>query len=95
MDRIFAREIRCEIIWDKGFRGTERKKNWQQSHDTIFFYTKSDGYTWNDQFQDYADTDMKRYNKTDERGRHYALIKRKRTDGTVYYGKIRLRALTP
>jgi DNA modification methylase len=87
MDKIFQRNITCEIIWDKGFRGTERQKNWQQSHDTILFYTKGERYIWHDQFQEYADTNMKRYNKTDDQGRKYALIKRKRTDGTIYYGK--------
>ena len=30
---------------------------------------------------------MARYNKRDENGNWYALVKRKRTDGTVYYGK--------
>jgi site-specific DNA-methyltransferase (adenine-specific) len=87
MDEIFSRNLRCEIIWDKGFRGTERKKNWQQSHDTILFYTKSDEYIWNDQFQDYADSNLKRYNRTDDMGRKFAQIKRRHSDGTVYYGK--------
>ena len=87
LDEIFDHEIRCEVIWDKGFRGTERHRNWQQSHDTILFYTKSDFYTWNEQFQEYADRDMKRYNKIDSRNRKFALIKRRRGDGSVYYGK--------
>ena len=30
---------------------------------------------------------MKRYNKTDENGKKYALVKRKRTNGEIYYGK--------
>jgi site-specific DNA-methyltransferase (adenine-specific) len=87
VEEIFQREIRCEIVWDKGFRGTRRMRNWQQSHDIILYYTKSDSYTWNEQFQEYADAEMKRYNKIDAAGKNYALIKRRRTDGTVYYGK--------
>jgi DNA modification methylase len=87
LDEVFHRDLRCEIVWDKGFRGTERQRNWQQSHDIILYYTKSDHFTWNDQFQDYADSEMKRYNKQDAEGRRYALIKRRRTDGSVYYGK--------
>jgi DNA modification methylase len=88
MDRIFgAGGFRCEVIWDKGCRGTERKRNWQQAHDTLFFYTKTTDYTWNDQFQEYADPDLSRYNKKDADGRQFALIKRRRTDGMVYYGK--------
>jgi DNA modification methylase len=87
MDKIFGyNNFLAEIIWNKGFRGTEQKNNYQHAHDTLFFYKKSKEYTWNDQFQAYADINMKRYNKIDEKGR-YALIKRRRTDGTVYYGK--------
>jgi len=86
MDRVFG-QIHCEVIWDKGFRGTERQRNWQQSHDTILFYVKGEGYVWNDQYQDYADPAMSRYNKMDDKGRKYALIKRRRTDGSIYYGK--------
>jgi DNA modification methylase len=87
LDRIFEREIRCEIIWLKGFRGTRRQRNWQQSHDIILYYTKSDKFTWHDQFQSYADPEMKRYNKVDSRGNRFALIKRRRTDGSIYYGR--------
>jgi len=87
MDAVFATRLRCEVIWDKGFRGTERKRNWQQSHDTLLFYTATDEYTWNDVYQEYADPTMARYNKVDEDGKRYALIKRRRTDGSVYYGK--------
>ena len=36
---------------------------------------------------DYRDTNLKRYNQIDENGERYALIKRRKTDGTVYYGK--------
>ncbi|MDA4130984.1 MAG: site-specific DNA-methyltransferase [Thaumarchaeota archaeon] len=87
MDEIFSSGIRCEIIWDKGFRGTERRRNWQQSHDTIFFYTKTDDYVWNDQHQKYADSGLSRYNKQDKKGKRFARIKRRHSDGTVYYGK--------
>lgn len=87
LDQIFGHEIQCEIVWDKGFRGTPRARNWQQSHDVILYYTKGDEYIWNEQHQDYADREMKRYNKLDEMGNRFALIKRRRTDGTVYYGR--------
>jgi len=87
MDDIFSRTIQSEIIWEKGFRGTERQRNYQQSHDTILFYTKSEKYVWNDQYQTYADPELGRYNQLDNKGRKFALIKRRRTDGNVYYGK--------
>lgn len=79
--------FRAEIIWDKGFRGTESKGIYQRTHDTIFWYTKTSNWIWNQQYEEYKDQKMGRYNKVDEEGRNYALIKRVRTDGSVYYGK--------
>lgn len=79
--------FRGEIIWDKGFRGTESKNIFQRTHDTIFWYSKSSEWIWNQIFEEYKDKKMSRYNKVDEDGRRYALIKRIRTDGTIYYGK--------
>ncbi len=79
--------FREEIIWDKGFRGTESKNVYQRCHDTIFWYTKTSNWIWNQQYSEYKDQKMGRYNKIDEEGRKYALIKRVRTDGSVYYGK--------
>ena len=76
-----------EVIWNKGFRGTESKRIYQRSHETIFFYRKGKNYTWNPQGQPYKDQSLGRYNQIDEDGNRYALIKRRRTDGSVYYGK--------
>lgn len=87
MDEIFGdNNFLNEIIWNKGFRGTESKKQYQQAHETIFLYTKQNGFIWNQVFSSYKDEDAGRYNKIDENGR-YALIKRVRTNGSVYYGK--------
>ncbi|MGH2327080.1 site-specific DNA-methyltransferase [Campylobacter taeniopygiae] len=74
-----------EIIWNKGFRGTESKNKYQISHDTIFFYSNILN-IWNQPRDSYKDSDMSRYNKEDENGK-YALIKRVKTNGEVYYGK--------
>ncbi len=88
MDEIFGREnFRNEIVWNKGFRGTESKNIYQHAHDVIFWYSKGEGYIWNQVGQPYRDEDLKRYNKVDEYGKRYALIKRRKTDGTIYYGK--------
>ncbi len=88
MDEIFGGEnFRNEIIWNKGFRGTESKNIYQHAHDVILWYSKSKNYVWNDVWQPYRDTDMNRYNKIDEEGNKYAQIKRRKTDGTIYYGK--------
>ena len=47
MDAIFGKEMgRSEIVWRRtGTHGNA--KRWAPVHDTIFFYTKSDAYTWN------------------------------------------------
>ena len=88
LDCIFGpQNFRGEIVWFKGYRGTPRKSRYQQAHETVLFYTKSDAYTWNDVFGEYRDTDLKRYNKIDEDGNRYALVKRRRANGEVYYGK--------
>jgi len=87
-DRIFgADQLRNEIVWYKGFRGTRAKRIFQHSHDILWWYTKGDEYFWEQDFEPYRDEELKRYNKVDESGRRYALIKRRRTDGTVYYGR--------
>ncbi len=87
LDEVFGAEnFRNEIIWDKGFRGTENKGMFQRTHETIFWYSKTRNWIWNQTFEEYSDQKMGRYNQEDEGGR-YALVKRVRTDGTVYYGK--------
>ena len=88
MDEIFGYDnFINEIIWDKGFRGTEAKNIYQHAHDAVLYYGKSKYYVWNQQGQPYKDEDMGRYNQIDEKGRRYALIKRVRTNGEIYYGK--------
>lgn len=88
LDEIFGENnFVNEIVWNKGFRGTESKNQYQQAHETIFLYTKSSDYIWNQIFSAYKDVGAGRYNKIDEKGARFALIKRARTDGTIYYGK--------
>jgi len=87
LDKIFVNRFANEIIWNKGFRGTESKNIYQRSHDMIFYYKLGNNVVWNNPKQPYKNQNLDRYNKTDEDGNRYALIKRKRTDGTVYYGK--------
>jgi len=87
LDEIFGYgNFMNEIIWHYGARATVRKSGLPRKHDTILLYSKSSEYTFNPIYRPYKDAEMKRYNKRDEKGQ-YALIKRKRKDGTVYYGK--------
>ena len=88
MDCIFGEDnFRNEIVWNKGYRGTARKNRYQQEHDIILFYASKNSKIWNKQTVSYKDKTLGRYNKVDEEGKRYALIKRRKTDGTVYYGK--------
>ncbi|MDD5610775.1 MAG: DNA methyltransferase [Candidatus Omnitrophica bacterium] len=88
LDEIFGESnFQNEIIWDYGARATVRKSGFPRKHDTILFYAKSKNYTFNLLYKPYKDPLMERYNKIDSKGKRYALIKRKRTDGTIYYGK--------
>ena len=88
MDVIFGEaHFRNEIVWFKGYRGTPRKRRYQQEHETLLFYARTDTYTWNDIFGEYKDPDLKRYNKIDDKGNRYALVKRQRANGEVYYGR--------
>jgi len=88
MDSIFGRDnFANEIVWNKGYRGTPRKNRYQQEHDIILFYSRGSSRIWNKQTVPYKDKSLSRYNKVDSDGNRYALIKRRKTDGNVYYGK--------
>ena len=78
-----------EIIWSYGARATVRKSGFPQKHDVLLVYSKASDYFFNPLYVgQYKDPDLKRYNKVDEQGKKYALIKRIRS-GTreIYYGK--------
>lgn len=88
MDKIFGYEnFRDEVIWYQGYRGTPRKDRFQLEHQTILRFNKTTDSVWNPIRGEYRDKSLARYNKIDEQGRRYALIKRRRTDGSVHYGR--------
>lgn len=74
MDTIFGpQNFRNEIIWKRSHAHNSAKR-WGPVHDTIFFYTKSDRYTWTDIRQPYEDAYTERYFKFDDndgRGRYW------------------------
>ena len=60
LDEIFGKNIfRNEIIWHYR-RWTGKAKKFQSLHDVIFFYTKSDEYTFNEQYTPYTNKSLKR-----------------------------------
>jgi site-specific DNA-methyltransferase (adenine-specific) len=55
LDEIFGKNnFRNEIIWHYR-RWTGKAKKYQSLHDVIFFYTKSDKYTFNEQYIEYTE----------------------------------------
>ncbi len=88
MDKIFGYEsFRNELVWNYGNRATPSQSYFPRKHDVIFWYSKSNDYIFNKQHQPHKETSLKRADKVDDEGRIYEYKKRRRTDGTVYYGK--------
>jgi len=60
LDEVFGKNnFRNEIIWHYR-RWTGKAKKFQSLHDIIFFYTKSDEYTFNEQHTPYTNKSLKR-----------------------------------
>ena len=83
MDSLFGRDnFRRECIWSNedasGFKS--RARNWIRGHDTILYYVASGESTFVKQYQPLSEATIRRYDKTDERGRH-KLYRRK--DGSI------------
>ena len=75
LDEIFGYEnFLNEIIWKRTFNSGSSKtlsKKYPANTDTIFFYKKSNKYTFNKQFIDLSDGAIRRYDKIDEQGRRF------------------------
>ncbi len=71
LDTIFgALNFRNEITWKRsGSHGGA--KRWGPIHDTIFFYSKTNIFTWNRLFENYEEEYLRKfYRFTDEKGRY-------------------------
>ena len=69
MDEIFGEDnFRNEIVWCYT-GGTDNKTSFGKKHDTIFFYTKSEKYTFNGAYEPFSEGTLKRFNKEDENGK--------------------------
>ena len=70
LDRFFGSEnFRNEIIWKRTTAHNDSGK-FGMNADSIFYYTKSNKYTFNPQFQDYDDNYKKRF-REDKNGRKF------------------------
>jgi len=82
LDEVFGKDnFRNEIIW-KYSGGASSSRFFARKHDSIFFYSKSDSYKFNQQFEQFADATLARFNKVDKDGRRYK--ENRMTDGRVY-----------
>ncbi len=74
MDAIFGPQyFRNEIIWQRTNVHND-SKTWSAVSDTIFFYTKSDKFTWNPIYMPHSVEHLEsKYKSVDESGRRYTL----------------------
>ena len=71
LDEIFGTNMmRNEIVWQRTNAHNMKTKGYIRSNDTIWFYSKSEKYTYNEQYTIYSDKQLSRYKK-DESGRLY------------------------
>jgi site-specific DNA-methyltransferase (adenine-specific) len=72
LDAIFIAkggDYKNEIIWPRTNSHNIASKYFSRVQDTIFFYTKTDKYTWNPPYTDYSPQQLKRYTRDPETGR--------------------------
>lgn len=69
LDEIFGESnFRNEIIW--GYRRwTASSNTFQKSHDSIYWYSKTSNYIWNQQFEPYAD-EGRHFSEEDDAGKY-------------------------
>ncbi|MET0104954.1 MAG: site-specific DNA-methyltransferase, partial [Sedimenticola sp.] len=74
MDEVFGSErFRNEIVWQRVAARSD-SNTYNHIHDTIFFYTKGDGFTWNAQYEEHDEEYLEdKYSNVDEDGRRYQL----------------------
>ena len=94
MDRIFGEsKFRNEIIWFYGPKASQKYPTFQEKHDTIFLYTKSDDFTFNKMFREYSEATLAerntRYKFQDKNGK-YRMTTRRDSQSKKYRAKVYL-----
>ena len=74
MDEVFgAGNFRNEIIWKRTAARAD-SKTYNHVHDTLFFYSRGERFTWNRQFTEHSENYLSsKYNSVDKDGRRYTL----------------------
>lgn len=71
LDDVFGENnFRNEIIWKRSSNTSSISGIFKRAHDTIFFYSKSDNYTYHIQRQALSDSSLKNYRYEDKNGRY-------------------------
>ncbi|MHB8627234.1 MAG: DNA methyltransferase [Aggregatilineales bacterium] len=74
LDDIFGIDnFRNEIIWQRTSARSDAK-TLNHIHDTLFFYTKGDSFTWNPQYSEHSDEYIEEKYVNDQDGRKYQLV---------------------
>jgi len=60
--------LQNEICWQYGLGNNNKKRNWQDKHDTILFVTKTKNYKWNDMRGEVTPQMKAKYCHKDEQG---------------------------
>lgn len=69
LDGVFGKEnYQNEIIWQRTNAHNMRTKGYVRANDTIFFYSKTNDFVFNDIYTEYSEAQLKRY-KPDANGR--------------------------
>ena len=82
LDEIFGNDhFHNEIIWQRSSSGKTTSKNFSRDTDTIYWYSKSNNYTFNSVFKPLSPTTKAMYTKNDKDGRgKYRLYPLQKTD---------------
>jgi site-specific DNA-methyltransferase (adenine-specific) len=71
LDTIFGgQNFVNEIFWERSQTRSSISKSYRRAHDVIFFYTKSDNYTFNMQYRQLSGASLNNYRHEDEKGRY-------------------------
>jgi DNA modification methylase len=85
--------FRNEIVWFYGPKASQKYPTFQEKHDTIFLYTKTDKFVFNPVLQEYSQATLAerktRFKFKDQEGR-YRLTTRRDADGSKYRAKVYL-----
>ncbi|MGP8124959.1 MAG: DNA methyltransferase [Nitrososphaerales archaeon] len=94
MDKLFGENnFRNEIIWYYGPKASQKYPTFQEKHDTIFLYSKTNSIRFNKLLQEYSEGTLEerktRFKFADAKGR-YRMTTRRDSDGKKYRAKVYL-----